>query len=271
MVGERPHNFLRKLVDNSYRALDSGLYDKQFGTKSHDVLNLKKCIVGCTYIPVIAEIKYASPSQGVLMDENLNPLKIAERMVNSGAVGISVLTQPYEFRGSLEHLFKIRNGISVPILMKDIVVSDVQIYAAKMEGADSVLLIKSVFDNDMAEGDIEKYLDYANRLGLNAIVEVHTESEFAEALKLVIYRGGDNLIGINNRNLNTLEVDTSITSAILTKRSKANAVVISESGISNAETIRNLRLAGADGFLIGTSLVKSADIESKLGELTQAQ
>jgi indole-3-glycerol phosphate synthase len=152
--------------------------------------------------------------------------------------------------------------------MKDIVVSDVQINTARKIGADSILFIKSVFDNNLAEGDLENYLDYANRIGLKAVVEVHTEMEFAEALKLV--EGSNNILGINNRNLDTLEVDTSVTTEILKKQSKGKSVVISESGISDSQTIRELRKVGADGFLVGTSLVRSSDIGHKLRELTQA-
>jgi indole-3-glycerol phosphate synthase len=153
--------------------------------------------------------------------------------------------------------------------MKDIVVSDVQINTARKIGADSILFIKSVFDNNLAEGDLENYLDYANRIGLKSVVEVHTEMEFAEALKLV-EGSSNNILGINNRNLDTLEVDTSVTTRILKKQSKGKSVVISESGISDSETIRELRKVGADGFLVGTSLVQSSDIGHKLWELAQA-
>ena len=153
--------------------------------------------------------------------------------------------------------------------MKDIVVSDVQVSLARKIGADSILLIKSVFDNNLAEGDIETYLDYANRIGLGAIVEVHTPLEFAESMKL-IESSSNNIIGINNRDLDTLDVDTSVTSEILTNQSKGKNVVISESGISDSRTVRELRKIGADGFLVGTSLIQSSDIGHKMGELAQA-
>lgn len=265
-----PDSFLHRLVDNSYRALDDGAYD--FNTsdiRSHDILDLKKRVVSCPYVPIIGEIKYRSPSQGILLDKKFNPSDIAETMINSGAIAISVLTQPYEFHGSISHLSSIRNKINAPILMKDIVVSDVQISIARKIGADSILLIKSVFDNNLAEGDIEQYLDYANRIGLKAIVEVHTEIEFAESLKLV-EGSSNNILGINNRDLDTLEVDTSVTAEILKKQHKGKNVVISESGISDSQTIRELRKIGADGFLVGTSLARSSDIGHKMEELAQA-
>jgi indole-3-glycerol phosphate synthase len=153
--------------------------------------------------------------------------------------------------------------------MKDIVVSDVQVSLARKIGADTILLIKSVFDNNLAEGDIEKYLDYANRIGLGAIVEVHTPLEFTESMKL-IEGSSNNIIGINNRDLDTLDVDTSVTSAILTNQSKGKNVVISESGISDSRTVRELKKIGADGFLVGTSLIQSSDIGHKMEELAQA-
>ena len=270
MVRFQHHDsFLYRLADNSYRALDDGAYDLNTSDiKSHDILDLRKRIISCPYVPIIGEIKYSSPSHGVLLDEKFSPSYLAETMTESGAIAISVLTQPYEFHGSIYHISAIRHKINAPILMKDIVVSDVQINTARKIGADSILFIKSVFDNNLAEGDLENYLDYANRIGLKAVVEVHTEMEFAEALKLV--EGSNNILGINNRNLDTLEVDTSVTTEILKKQSKGKSVVISESGISNSQTIRELRKVGADGFLVGTSLVQSSDIGHKLGELTQA-
>jgi indole-3-glycerol phosphate synthase len=270
MVRFQHHDsFLYRLADNSYRALDDGAYDLNTSDiKSHDILDLRKRIISCPYVPIIGEIKYSSPSHGVLLDEKFSPSYLAETMTESGAIAISVLTQPYEFHGSIYHISAIRHKINAPILMKDIVVSDVQINTARKIGADSILFIKSVFDNNLAEGDLENYLDYANRIGLKAVVEVHTEMEFAEALKLV--EGSNNILGINNRNLDTLEVDTSVTTEILKKQSKGKSVVISESGISDSQTIRELRKVGADGFLVGTSLVQSSGIGHKLGELTQA-
>jgi indole-3-glycerol phosphate synthase len=268
-LGEHP-SFLHKLVDNSYRALDSGAYNlTRFNTRSHDILNLKKCILSCPYVPIVGEIKYASPSHRMLMKEEIMPTDIAEMMINSGAIAISVLTQPYEFRGSIEHISNIRGKIGAPILMKDVIVSDVQIKTARMIGADSILFIKSVFDQNLAESDIEKFLDYANRLELKAVIEAHTDIEFKDTLRLVGSKT-DNIIGINNRDLDTLEVDTSITAEILNKHSKGENVVISESGISDAQTIRELRKAGADGFLVGTSILQSIDLASKLSELAQA-
>ncbi|MGI0035288.1 MAG: hypothetical protein ACRD98_05410, partial [Nitrososphaera sp.] len=116
-------------------------------------------------------------------------------MTESGAVGLSVLTQPYVFEGSIEYLAAIRKAVTVPLLMKDIIVSRVQIDAARKTGADCVLLIKTVFDRDLAEESIENLAEYAARKSLSVIIEVHTDGEFAQVLK-----SKQDLIGINNRN-----------------------------------------------------------------------
>ena len=270
MLRRRDHTrYLHRLVDNSYRALDDGAYDYNISVvRTHDILDLRRCIVSCPYVPIIGEIKFRSPSHGNLIDKKLRPVDIAETMINSGAVAISVLTQPYEFHGSISHLSNIRSQTNVPILMKDIVVSEVQISTARKIGADSILFIKAVFDNNLAEGEIEKFLNYANRVGLGAIIEVHTQTEFAESTKL-LETSRNNIIGINNRDLNTLDVDTSVTAEILMNQDKGKNIVISESGISDTQTIRELRRVGADGFLIGTSIIQSSDIGRKIEELSQ--
>jgi indole-3-glycerol phosphate synthase len=148
--------------------------------------------------------------------------------------------------------------------MKDITVSEIQIDAAKRIGADCVLLIKTIFDQDLAEGSIEKFAEYAYKKGLQVIIEVHSEKEFEEVLKL---QQQTNLIGINNRDLNSLITDISTTQRLLKKHDKGKNIVISESGISQPEEIQSLKNAGADAFLIGTSIMESNDILSKVREL----
>ncbi len=184
-------------------------------------------------------------------------------MTNSGSVGISVLTQPYLFDGSIHNLGSIRKGVNVPLLMKDIMVSEVQIDAAKKAGADCILLIKSIFDKGFAEGSIEKFSEYAIKKDLEVIIEVHSEDEFEDVLK-----NKKQLIGINNRNLNTLEVDINVTITLLQKFGKQNNIIISESGISETNDIKKLRSIGVDAFLVGTSLMESANIFEKIQELS---
>jgi indole-3-glycerol phosphate synthase len=258
---------LKTLADNSYKAINEGLYDAdKYDYDSHSVISLKKIITTCNHIPIISEIKFASPSKGRILDKSkINPDDLAIQMTNSGSVGISVLTQPYLFDGSIHNLASIRKSVDLPLLMKDIIVSDIQIDAAKKIGADSVLLIKSLFDKGFTEGSLEKFSDYAMKKGLEVITEVHSEDEFGEVLK-----NKKQLIGINNRNLNTLEVDINVTIALLQKFDKQNNIIISESGISKSDEITKLRSIGADAFLVGTSIMESGNVFEKIRELCHA-
>jgi indole-3-glycerol phosphate synthase len=255
---------LKRLVDNSYRAIDQGAYEtKQLFT--HDAISLKKAIILCAHAPIITEVKFSSPSQGKIRSKT-EPAEIGKTMVDSGAIGISVLTQPSLFDGSIEYLATIRKALMrVPVLMKDITVSTVQIDAGKKVGADCVLLIKSVFDRNLAEDSMEKLSEYAKKRDLEVLVEVHTEQEFGEVLKSKY-----NLIGINNRDLDNLHVDITNTEKLLKRYGKAKSTIISESGISNSEDIKYLRSAGADAFLVGTSVMQAPDISAKVYDLYYA-
>jgi indole-3-glycerol phosphate synthase len=257
---------LRTLADNSFRAIDEGHYDAgKYSLHSHTALSLRNYILANTEVPIICEIKFASPSRGTILDSSgINLVNLAGKLTTSGIVGLSVVTQPYMFKGSIDFLAKIRKTVTVPILMKDIIVSDVQIDAAKRIGADCILLIKSVFDEGLAEGTIEKFIDYAENKGLHVLLEVHQESEYKEVLSGVNDRL---LIGINNRNLNNLDVDIDVTKRLLQSYKKGKNVVISESGISNSKQIGELLAMGADAFLVGTSIMESEDPLSKVKEL----
>jgi indole-3-glycerol phosphate synthase len=246
---------LKRLVDNSYNAIDHGAYEiKQ--SFSHDGISLKKTIRLCAHAPLITEIKFSSPSQGKIRSKT-EPAEIAKIMVDSGAIGISVLTQPSLFNGSIEYLATIRKALMrVPVLMKDIIVSTVQIDAGKKAGADCVLLIKTVFDRNLAEDDMDKLSEHAKKRGLEVIVE---------ALKSKY-----DLIGINNRDLDNFHVDITNTEKLLKRYSKSKSTIISESGINDPEDIRHLRSAGADAFLVGTSVMQATDIGAKISDLYYA-
>ncbi len=266
---------LRTLVKNSFKAIDEGMYeingDRDYD--NHTCLSMRNNILHCQQAPLLTEIKYASPSRGTLVDNiEKNVEEIAMTMEKAGAIGISILAQPYLFNGSIENILRARKYVTVPILMKDIVVSDVQIKAAKKAGADCILLIKTVFDSNLAEGSLETLAEYAKKIGLDLILETHDEVEFNEAVKInnkshKLF----SLIGINNRNLSTLEVDLDTTVRILSEISKSNNVVISESGIRDPNDIIKLRSAGADAFLIGTTLMEnSKELGQKIKELVES-
>lgn len=260
------NGLLRTLTQNSFRAIDEGHYDaERYDLDSHSALSLQNYILTSTQVPIICEIKFASPSRGTILDSNgVDLMNLAGKLTASGIVGLSVVTQPYMFKGSIDFLAKIRKTVTVPILMKDIIVSDVQIDAAKKIGADCILLIKTVFDEGLAEGTMEKFMDYAENKGLYVLVEVHQESEYKEVLSGF---GDRRLIGINNRNLNNLDVDIDVTKRLLQSYEKGKNVVISESGISNSKQIGELLAIGADAFLVGTSIMESEDPLLKVKEL----
>ena len=263
-------NLVKSLVENSYKSIDEGLYNITNIDYSHEALNLKKNILdlkGKNKIPIITEIKFSSPSKGVIMNrENANLLSISREMIKSGAVGLSVLTQKYLFNGSLNNFVIIRNDTSIPMLMKDIIVSEIQLDCAKKIGADYILLIKTIFDKNFAEGDLDKFVNYAHKKGLNILFEVHHEDEFNEILKFNLDK--KDLIGINNRNLDNLKIDLQTTEKLLKKYDKGKNIIVSESGINNIYQIKQLKNAGADAFLIGTSIMEeNKQIGIKIKEL----
>lgn len=255
-------SLLRTLVKNSYRAIDDGAYEnkEERDYLHHDSIDLRNRIIECQNIPIITEIKYASPSKGVLAD----PMKvtvesIAQVMQNSGATGISVLSQPFLFNGSITNVYKARRASTLPILMKDIVVSEIQLKAAKKAGADYILLIKTIFDMNLTESTLETIIERARKIGLGVILETHTTDEFKEAMVMNKKYKQQNLIGINNRNLDTLEISLDTTKNILAENPKSGNVIISESGIHKGSDIAKLLAAGADAFLVGTSLMQDTE------------
>jgi indole-3-glycerol phosphate synthase len=254
-------NFLKILFENSQKAINGGIYEtsESLEKSKYDIINeIKKN----PHASLITEIKFASPSQGKIREKQ-NPVEIANSMVNGGAKALSVLTQPYFFEGSPEYFIEIRKKVKIPMLMKDIVIDKSQIDAAKKIGADLTLLIQSFFENGYLK-EVDEFVDYSHKNNLKVILEAHTKSEFENAIKT-----DADLIGINNRNLNTLELDINTTKRILEKKPKAK-VIVSESGIQTPEHIRFLKKCGADAFLIGTSIMKSANIEEEVRKLVNA-
>lgn len=267
-------SILRTLAKNSFKAIDEGAYENNSTSDrsyySHKTISLKNNIQSTLNVPLITEIKYASPSKGILADsEKFRVEAVAATMESAGACGISILSQPYLFNGSISNVMRARRATILPILMKDIIVSDIQIKAAKNSGADCVLFIKTLFDKNFAEKDLETLIEYASKIGLETIIETHNMNEFQDAIKLHQNHPHDiHVIGINNRNLDTLEISLDTTINILSGNSKSGNVVISESGINEPEHIRSLINAGADGFLIGTSLMENpTSLGKKIEEL----
>lgn len=207
-------------------------------------------------IAFICEVKKASPSKGVIA-EDFPYLQIAKEYEAAGASAISVLTEPYYFQGSDRYLSEIAQAVSIPILRKDFTVDSYQIYEAKLIGASAVLLICALLDTDT----LTEYLGIAHSLGLNAIVEAHTEEEVQSAIQ-----SGARIIGVNNRNLKIFKVDIT-TSARLRKLVPESTLFISESGIKTAADIAVLRDNKTNAVLIGETFMRSPDKKKMLAEL----
>ena len=254
-------NILEKLVSNSQKAIDDGIYDIN-ETLSKSEIDLKKVISQSQHASLITEVKFSSPALGNIRKIS-DPVEIAIKMVDGGATALSVLTQPYLFHGSPEFFMKIRNAVKIPMLMKDITIDKIQIDAAKNMGADYFLLIQSLFDKKMVP-DMEELIDYGHKNGLKVLVEAHTLEEFGNASNTNV-----DIIGINNRNLDTLKIDLNTTKHILEK-SDYSKIVISESGIRTQEDIRFLHKCGADAYLVGSSIMQTDDIQTAVQNLVNA-
>ena len=207
---------------------------------------------------IIAEVKKASPSAGVIA-ENFDPAAIASSYEQGGAAALSVLTDQQFFQGSLEHLDEARQATRLPVLRKDFTLDRYHLLEAAAAGADAVLLIVAALPNFQ----LRELLEQAEELDLEALVEVHNEDELYRAIDV-----GANLIGINNRNLKTLEVSLE-TSLQLAAKVPPSALWISESGIRTPEDMRRLMDAGCRAFLIGESLMKQANPGVALANLIE--
>ncbi len=257
-------DFLDKLAGDAKERIESHYYAVNATTpklpfRSH--VSLKEAIIKNRKASIITEIKTASPSRGKIRT-NLDVGKTAKKMQNGGAVGISVLTEPENFCGSMEALLETCLNVKIPILMKDIILSSRQLEAASMNGADTILLILDLFRRGHCECEIEEMIKNAQKRNLEVLLETHTENEFRFAVE-----SKADLVGINNRNLGTLQVDLGLTENILESCETKGKIVVSESGISTPTDIRFLRKCGADAFLVGSAVMLTDDVEKKVKEL----
>ncbi len=207
-------------------------------------------------LSVIAEVKKASPSKGVIC-EDFRPKDISERYEKYGADAISVLTEENFFLGSNEYLQQVKDTVEIPVLRKDFIIDIWQVYESKVLGADAILLIAAILtDKQLAE-----FREAAQKLGLCALVETHNEQEMKKALG-----SGAKIIGINNRDLKTFEVSLKTTENLI-RLIPPGKVIVSESGINTADDARFLRKMGADAVLVGESLMRAGNVKDKLKEL----
>jgi indole-3-glycerol phosphate synthase len=216
--------------------------------------NFREAII-LNHPAIIAEVKCASPSRGRFVD-NFNPVAIAAAYEENGAVAISVLTDEKYFLGHKQYLTQIRRSVSLPLLRKDFIIDPYQLYESRLIGADAVLLIVRILGQRLAE-----FIAQAGELGLAALVEVHTAAEIAIALK-----SKAEIIGINNRNLDTFVTDIN-TCKELARLMPAGKIAVAESAISSRSDIEEIAKSGINAFLIGEALVMAPDIRKKLREL----
>lgn len=207
---------------------------------------------------LIAEVKKASPSAG-LLQENYDPVALAKIYQDSGAAAISVLTDKKYFQGGLEDLKAVKQAVSLPVLRKDFIIDEKQVYESRVAGADAILLIVRV----LTDAQLTKLLQLTEGLGLQALVETHNAPEVKRALD-----AGAKIIGINNRDLDTLKINLEHTVELMRLFPElSERTVISESGIKTKMDIELLQRAGVAGVLIGETLLKSRDVAAQIKEL----
>ena len=276
---------LARLAKNSLASVRDGVYDGvppgrpcRSGGASQGRGAVSRAVAAAAsrgLAPVIAEVKFASPSLGRIR-QGQDPVEIARAMAAGGACAVSVLTQPRLFAGSPSALAAVRAALpDTPILMKDVVVDRRQVDAAGRLGADCVLLMQSLLGGDGGDGlpGMAELVSHAHSLGLEVLAEAHTAAELGAAAA-----SGADLLGINNRDLDTLEVDLGTTGSILSGLGGGGAAalargrpIVSESGISSPADIARLRAAGADAFLVGTGVMSAgANVEKAVAGLVGA-
>jgi indole-3-glycerol phosphate synthase len=210
-------------------------------------------------ISLIAEVKRASPSKGDINTE-MNPLEQAREYIDGGADAISVLTESEYFKGDIEDMKDISQSFDVPVLNKDFIIDKRQIARAYNFGADIILLIVTILNDE----ELSALYDYAKSLDLNVIVEVHNDKEIERALKI-----SPEIIGINNRDLKTFTVDISNTENLIDKYKKDDIHFIAESGIHDSNDAKRMIEKGASAMLVGESLMKASNIKEKIKELKE--
>ena len=228
-----------------FTALGGGLRDQELGEG-----------YGTNELAVIAEVKKASPSAGIIA-EDFDHIAIAKAYEEAGANALSILTDEKYFKGHLSYLAEIRQVVDLPLLRKDFIIHESQIYEAVVAGADAILLIVGALEQD----ELIHLLDIANQCQLDVLTEVHDLEEMERALETEA-----NIIGVNNRNLRTFEVDLSTTET-LSEEVTGDCILVSESGIYTGEDTAKIRIWGADAILVGEALMRSEDKTTRMAEL----
>ena len=244
----------RQEVEQKKRSLPVSAL-KEHIARRKETLDFASALSGDS-LRLIAEVKKASPSRGVLCPD-FNPVALAKAYAQGGAAAISVLTETNHFQGSLEHLATIREEVNIPLLRKDFIFDPYQVYESAACGADALLLIAAI----LSQEQLEELLAQNRSLALSCLVEVHDENEVEKALL-----AGAEIIGINNRDLNTFTLDINTTHR-LRPLIPEGRIVVSESGIKNRDDIIKLSEWGVNAVLVGEALVTASNIPAKMKEL----
>ena len=255
---------LERIVSDKFPRLREKVSDRDYWKKIRELAEQRKEVKNflhecCNFNPprIIAEIKQASPSEGDIRE--VDPVEVAKLYAQKGACAISVLTEENYFKGSLEFLKRVKEAVSLPLLRKDFIVHELEIWEAKAYGADAVLLIARLLDRYQ----LRDFIDTSLGLGLTPLVEVFEERELEKFLHY--YK---EMVGVNNRDLETLRVDLTVSERVIPLlKGEGVKCAVAESGISKREDIDRLQRAGADAFLIGTSLMRSENPGEKLSSL----
>lgn len=262
-------NILVEIADRTRQRVAAAEKEKSLETVRREAEEIYRCRTGAegsrnTFsealkkdgMSYICEVKKASPSKGVI-DKEFPYLDIAREYEAAGASAISCLTEPFYFQGADKYLSEISAAVNIPVLRKDFVVSEYMIYEAKTLGASAVLLICSL----LGDSQLKEYIALTEALAMDALVEVHDEEEMKQAV-----RAGAGIIGVNNRNLKTFQVD--MTNSIRLKdMAPEDTIFVSESGIKTASDIRRLKEKDVDAVLIGEQLMRSSDKKKALEQL----
>jgi indole-3-glycerol phosphate synthase len=246
----------RRIVESRREVVPATVLERQAAARTPAAEAFRAALRQPGRVNIIAECKRRSPSRGVLR-QVYDPQAIAEGYARAGAAALSVLTEPTFFDGSLAHLAAVRRAVSIPLLRKDFIVDEYQMLEARAAGADAVLLIVAALD----AGELKQLSRAAREDGLATLVEVHDVSELERAIA-----AGADVIGVNNRNLRTLEVDVAASREIAA-RLPADVTAVSESGLKTAADLHGLQALGYHAFLIGERFMTAVDPGAALADL----
>ncbi|MDD4956172.1 MAG: indole-3-glycerol phosphate synthase TrpC [Candidatus Omnitrophica bacterium] len=253
---------LSKIIEEKKREIDRAQKKISLSQIRKEAENLyissqfKKNISRKGHINLIAEIKKRSPSKGVIRAD-FNPLKIALTYQASGASAISVLTDERFFDGKLEYINEVKRNVTIPVLRKEFIIDEYQIYESAVAGADAILLIAQI----LTQEELARYLSLAKEMGMDVLVEAHNEEDIEKAVASHAL-----IIGINNRDLKDFEVDISVTQRLM-RHVPENKIIVSESGIRTYEDVMFLKSLGVNAVLIGETFMASDNIGDKVREL----